>query len=138
MAYTPGELTAVAYADGKETGRVTLRSAVGPASLRIVPDRGVIRADDTDLAYVDIRIQDAHGTVHTGADREVTVSVDGPGVLQGFGSAAPSTGESFTDATHTTYDGHALAIIRPTGPGIITITASASGCEPVTATVEAH
>jgi beta-galactosidase len=138
VAYTPGELTAVAYADGTETGRVTLRSAVGPANLRIVPDRGVIRADDTDLAYVDIRIQDAHGTVQTGADREVTVSVDGPGVLQGLGSAAPSTGESFTDATHTTYDGRALAIIRPIAPGIITITASASGCEPVTVTVEAH
>ena len=66
-----------------------------------------------------------------GADREVTVTVDGPGVLQGFGSAAPATEESYLDDVHTTFDGRALAVVRPTGPGAIIVTVAAEGCDPV-------
>jgi hypothetical protein len=60
----------------------------------------------------------------------------GPGVLQGLGSAAPSTEESHLDDVHTTFVGRALAVIRPTGPGTVTVTVSASGCDTVTVTVE--
>jgi beta-galactosidase len=37
---------------------------------------------------------------------------------------------------HTTFVGRALAVIRPTGPGTVTVTVSASGCDTVTVTVE--
>jgi beta-galactosidase len=80
--------------------------------------------------------QDAAGTVALAVDRELTVSIGGPGVLQGLGSAAPSTEESHLDDVHTTFDGRALAVIRPTGPGTVTVTVSASGCDTVTVTVE--
>jgi hypothetical protein len=73
-----------------------------------------------------------------GVDREVTVVVDGPGVLAGFGSAAPAIEESHLDDVHTTIDGRALAVVRPTGPETITVTASVPGCEDVTVTVEAR
>ena len=46
-----------------------------------VVDRDVVRADDTDLTYLDITLTDADGTVFLGQDREVTVTVAGPGVL---------------------------------------------------------
>jgi beta-galactosidase len=68
----------------------------------------------------------------------VTVTVEGPGVLAGFGSAAPATEESYLDDVHTTFDGRALAVVRPSGAGTITVTASAHGCDPVTVTVEAR
>ena len=35
-------------------------------------------------------------------------------------------------------EGRALAVVRPTGAGTITVTASAEGCEPVTVSVEAR
>jgi beta-galactosidase len=105
--------------------------------LTAVVDRDVVRADDTDLAYVDLALTDAAGTVALGVDRELTVTVDGPGVLAGFGSAAPVTEESYCDDVHTTFDGRALAVVRPTGPGTITVTASAPGCADVTVTVQA-
>jgi beta-galactosidase len=76
--------------------------------------------------------------VALGVDREVTVTVAGPGVLQGFGSAAPATEESYLDDVHTTFDGRALAVLRPTGPGTVTVTASAPGCDDVRVTVEAR
>ena len=64
--------------------------------------------------------------------------MDGPGVLQGFGSAAPATEESYLDDVHTTFDGRALAVVRPTGAGTITLTATADGCDPVSVTVDAR
>jgi beta-galactosidase len=68
----------------------------------------------------------------------VTAASSGPGVLAGFGSAAPATEESFLDDVHTTFDGRALAVVRPTGAGTITVTATTDGCAPVTLRLEAR
>ena len=66
------------------------------------------------------------------------LTVEGPAVLAGFGSAAPSTEESYRDDVHTTSDGRALAVVRPTGPGTITVRAAAPGCDAATVTVVAR
>jgi len=128
--YEPGELLAVAYAGGAETGRHRLRSATGPLLLRAEADRQVIAADGGDLAYVSLTLADQAGTCCTQADRPVRVEVSGAGTLIGFGSATPSTEERFDAAERRTYDGRALAVLRPTGPGKIRLTATAAECEP--------
>ncbi|QFG22228.1 glycoside hydrolase family 2 TIM barrel-domain containing protein [Actinomadura sp. WMMB 499] len=129
--YEPGELVAVAYQGGAETGRHLLRSATGPVRLRAEPDRPAITATHGDLAYVTLTLTDAEGTLHTAADRPVSAEVSGNGLLAGFGSAAPSTRERFDAAEHRTYEGRALAVLRPTGTGEIRLRASAPECEPV-------
>jgi beta-galactosidase len=135
--YTPGELVAVAYRDGAETGRCTLTSASGPVRLAVQVDRTRIEATDRDLAYIDIALVDADGNLHAGEDRAVTVAVNGPAGLQGLGSGNPRTEETFGAPTHDTYDGRALAVIRPTGAGTITVTVSAKDCDDRTVTIEA-
>jgi beta-galactosidase len=137
-AYEPGELTAIAYTAGTETSRTTLRTARGPARLAVVADRSTISADGGDLVYLDITLVDEAGTVDSSADRAVTVTISGPGVLQGYGSANPRTEEPFTGDTHTTFEGRALAVVRATAAGTITVTAAAEGCAPCTATVTAR
>lgn len=129
--YEPGELDAVAYQGGAETGRHILRSATGPVRLRAEPDRPAITATHGDLAYVTLTLTDAEGTVQTAADRPVSAEVSGNGLLAGFGSAAFSTRERFDAAEHRTYEGRALAVLRPTGTGEIRLRASAPECEPV-------
>ncbi len=136
--YAPGELTAVAYRDGAETGRTSLRSASGPVLLDVRVDRDRIEASDRDLAFVDITLVDADGNPHRGEDRAVTVALDGPAVLQGLGTGNPCTEETFGAPTHDTYHGRALAVIRPTGPGTITLTVSGPGCDARTVTIEAE
>ena len=136
-AYEVGSIVAVAYRDGLEVGRTSLQSAAADVQLRVRVDRDEIRADDADLAYVEIELTDASGTLHVSRDRSVTVTVDGPAVLQGLGSANPCTEETFGGATHDTYDGRALAVIRPTGPGAIVVSVSAESCDPVQVGVEA-
>jgi beta-galactosidase len=130
VPYAPGELSAVALTGGVETGRTALVSASGPPLLAAIADRDVIRTDDTDLVFLDISLQDAGGTVFAGVDRVITVAVEGPGVLQGLGSAAPAREEPYTDDVHSTFDGRLLAIVRPTGPGVITVTVSAAELDP--------
>jgi beta-galactosidase len=128
--YEPGELLTVAYTGGTEIGRHILRSAAGPVLLRAEADRPVITAGPGDLAYVSLTLTDPAGTCWAQADRPVRVGVSGQGVLLGFGSANPSTEERFDATERRTYDGRALAVLRPTGPGKIRLTATAPECEP--------
>ncbi|MEX5632644.1 glycoside hydrolase family 2 TIM barrel-domain containing protein [Parafrankia sp. FMc2] len=135
--FEPGSLTAVAYTDGHETGRTALRSATGEVRLDVIADREQITADDRDLAFVSITLVDADGSLYNTADRRVSVELTGPAVLQGFGSANPRSEENFFDTVRTTFDGRALAVIRPTAPGSITLTITADGCPPAAVQVEA-
>ena len=81
---------------------------------------------------------DGDGTLHVVRDRRVDVQVDGPGVLQALGSANPATEEGFAGTSCTTFDGRALAIVRPTGEGRITLRATAEGCEPQQVEIDAR
>lgn len=129
--YQPGELAAIAYWNGSETGRTTLRSAVGATSLTASADRSTLVADDVDLAFISIELRDTAGTLVTSEDRHVAVSVEGAGILQALGSARPDNGERYDTGDHTTFDGRALAVVRPTGVGAITVAVTADGLESV-------
>jgi beta-galactosidase len=61
----------------------------------------------------------------------------GQRVLAALGSANPRSEEPFGAPLCTTFDGRALAIVRPTGGGEIEISVGADGCESVRATVTA-
>ncbi|MDQ0691288.1 glycoside hydrolase family 2 TIM barrel-domain containing protein [Arthrobacter sp. W4I7] len=137
VPYEPGELIAVAYSDGRELGRSALRSAHGMASLQATPDRTRLIADDRDLAFVALELRDPEGTLITCDDRELKATVTGSGVLQGFGSARPVTIEGYRTGTHSTFEGRALAVVRPTGPGPITLHVAGVGLADVTVTLRA-
>jgi beta-galactosidase len=128
--YEPGLVEAVAFRGGAEVGRAAIRSAAAPVLLEATVDRAAISADPEDLAFVTLQLVDEDGVLHVAQDRTVTVEVDGPAVLQALGSANPATEEGFTGSNCTTFDGRALAVVRPTGPGHITVQATAQGCAP--------
>jgi beta-galactosidase len=137
ITYQPGELTAISYQDGKELGRFTCYTAGKDIHLHAVADRRVIQGNNQDLCYIDITLVDENGLVNTKADRNVTATVEGAGMLAGLGSANPKSEESFLTGSFHTYEGRLLAIVRPTGAGEIRLSLSAEDCEPVTVTIEA-
>ncbi|WP_138750754.1 glycoside hydrolase family 2 TIM barrel-domain containing protein [Paenibacillus sinopodophylli] len=126
--YISGEIVAVAYTDGQETGRTVLKSAGNTEKLLVEVDRSEIEASDRDLTFITVTIADENGILKPLADRNVTVTVEGSGVLQGFGSANPKLEGNFFDSTQKTYDGKVLAVIRPTSSGIIHVSFNAEGC----------
>ncbi len=135
--YQPGKVETVVYTGGVETGRFALETADDAVEMDVTVDRTEIRADDTDLAYVDVALRDAQGRLNTGVVRKVSVTVEGAGVLQGLGSSNPCPEGNYFDSECPTYDGQLLAAIRPTGAGEIRVTLAAEGCKPVTVTIVA-
>ncbi|WP_062520452.1 glycoside hydrolase family 2 TIM barrel-domain containing protein [Demequina silvatica] len=133
--YRPGTLVAIAYRGGVETGRASLATA-GEATLTATADRTALVDTDADLAYVAIELRDAAGVLVTDADRDVTVSIDGAAALAGMCSANPRTEERFAAPTWRTFDGRALAVVRPAGTGPATVTVTSEGLAPVTIALE--
>lgn len=132
VPYEPGELEAIAYQSGREVARGTLRSDSGEARFVAECDRATIVADDGDLAFVKVALVDVDGQPRPGIDRDVSLTIDGPAILAGFGSGDPTPRRSFLESTQRTYDGEALAVIRPTGTGSVTLTFEADGYDAVT------
>ncbi|MEU9350634.1 hypothetical protein AB0D65_06320 [Streptomyces griseoloalbus] len=120
-----------------KVNRFLERGGRAPAHRSVTLPHDAMSADDTGLAFVDIVLTDRDRNLRCRADRPVTVEITGPGVLQGLGSGRPATKETFAGCTHTTYDGRALAVVRPTGTGPITVTVTADGCETASVTVHA-
>ena len=125
--YEPGELGAVAYKDGAVQGRSALRTAAARRRLVLEPDRSELTAADGDLAFLQITLRDTGGVLVTDADRIVQVEVSGAGELLGLGSGSPDSEESFDTGRARSFDGRLLAVVRPSGPGSISVTARAEG-----------
>lgn len=135
--YYPGELLAVSYDGDKETGRYSLVTAKEKVALDVRADRAIINADETDLCYIDISLMDENGVVNPAADRTVTASVEGAGILAGLGSANPTSEESFLAGSFRTCEGRLLAVVRPVCAGEITVTIEAENCDPATVRIQA-
>lgn len=135
--YEPGLLEIVSYRDGREIGRDAILSAGQTSVLSAFSDRESIPADGSDICYVDVALTDENGVLNAGVCKAVSVFVDGPGVIQGFGSADPNSGENFFDTTASTYEGRIRAAIRAAGKGTITVEFRSEGCETARVSVEA-
>lgn len=117
--YIPGTLTAIAFDEnGNETGRSKLRSAK-KAHTKIRPEKSCVQPGE--IVYIPVTIEDDAGIVESNADRQLTVTVQG-GELLGFGSANPCTEERYGTGTFTSYQGHALAVVRAGDDGCILVT----------------
>lgn len=123
--YESGEVIAVAYQNGTEVSRFNLITATGNMELMVSADKE--HADKDNLIYIDIYLADEKGNLFAADNKKVCVDVQGAGQLSGFANADPDTEENFYDAERTTFDSHALAVIRSTGTSEIIITISADG-----------
>lgn len=135
--YQPGKLEAVCYRNGVEDGRDELVTAGADVELCVDSDKKVLSADGADLAYVTICLKDKEGNVNLQAKKEVTVSVEGVGSLQGFGSADPETENHYDNTVWETYDGYLLAVVRAgEEAGEIKVTFTSEGCETQEITIQ--
>ncbi|MDR3121236.1 MAG: DUF4982 domain-containing protein [Clostridiales bacterium] len=146
-AYEPGELVAVAYSGGRETGRTALVTAAAPARLVLEADRHYARskgsADALDsaepsraalearfgaLAYIKILAQDAAGNLASQAETSVTLRVEGPARLLALASGDPRSDEPYSAQSRKLYLGRATAVVRADGAeGEVRVCAEAPG-----------
>jgi beta-galactosidase len=136
VPYKPGTLTAVAFRGGKEVARTEVRTAGAPARLALEVDRATLAADGRDLAFVTIRVEDAHGVPCPEASTPIAFSVKGVGTIAAVDNGDPATTAPFQGHTRNAFNGLALLVVRSARTaGTIEITASADGLASGTARV---
>ena len=130
VVYAPGELKVVAYKDGKKWATDMMKTAGPAAKLHVEADRKVVTADGADLAYVTVTVQDKRGVTAPRANNHLIFSVSGPGEIVGVDNGDPTCLEPFHATEHNAFNGLCLVIVRPTGPGQITLTAMSPELKP--------
>lgn len=127
VTYRPGEVTVVAYKNGKFWAKETVRTAGPPARLVLETPRRVLAADGRDLAFVAASLVDARGTLIPTDSRAVRVSVTGPAEVVATDNGDPTDMTAFPSTTRRLFAGRALAIVRARpgsrGRAVISVTA---------------
>ena len=110
VAYESGTLKAIAYESGKEIGKYELVTADSVKRLKACR----VTENERDVAYVKVWLEDEHGVCNPQETqrRIIHAKVTGNGVLEGFGTANPSSEEDYFSDTVTTFEGSALAVVR--------------------------
>lgn len=137
VPYAPGVLKAVAYTGGRQVAVGEVRTAGAPARLRLVPDRGTIRADGDDLSFVTVRVEDKDGNLCPLADSLVKFSVTGAGTLEAVDNGNAASVEPFHASERKAFAGLALLIVRSAAgrPGAIHVGAASAGLAPASVDV---
>lgn len=113
-AYEPGELKAVCYRNGAAAETDVLKTAGSEVRLQVNADRTAIKAGGGDAAYLEISLVDENGVENPQAEKEITVTVEGAGMLQGMGTADVETDNRYDNNVWKTYQGRLLVVVRST------------------------
>jgi beta-galactosidase len=129
VPYQPGVLTAVAFRDGEEVTRDSMRTAGTPARIRLLADRSSISADGDDLAFITVRVEDQDGNLCPVADNLLSFRVAGAGRIAAVDNGNAATIEPFQAEQRQAFNGLALLIVRSSAnhAGKIDIAASGDG-----------
>lgn len=124
--YEKGELSVIAYKDGRECGRSALHTVGEPAAVKIEPETNGLAADNRDLCYLDIFVTDSNGDRIPYAENELTCYVEG-GELMGIFSGNPCNLDCYGSNKCHAFDGRAVAVVRAKTTGNLTVTVQSDG-----------
>ena len=96
------------------------------SKILLAADHSRVSTDVNDISYVKATVADSSGRVVTSSSAPVTFSISGPGVIVAVDSGSPVQ-ETFRGAVRNAYQGLAFALVRATGSGTITVTATSGG-----------
>lgn len=110
IPYEQGTLRAVAYRSENIIGEYKLITAQKVKKLKTCR----VTENERDAAYIKVWLEDEHGIFNPQETekRLLHAKVTGNGILEGFGTANPSSEEDYFSDTVTTFDGSALAVVR--------------------------
>lgn len=135
VTYQPGDLRVVTYKNGKEWATDTKKTVGSAAGLNMTADRTSISGDV--LSFVSVAVVDSNGDVVPRANNSIKFSVSGPGRIVSTDNGDPTDMTVFPSTTRKAFSGMALAIVKATGAGSITVTAAADGLKGGQVTLQA-
>ena len=138
LPYQPGVLRAEGYADNQtdKSATVSLTTADEAKTIRLQADRTTLAADGQDLSFITVELVDANGRLNPIAAQQLAVTVKGAATLAAFGNADIKDEDRYCDATHRTWKGHALLVVKSTRKaGSAKVSVTGQGLRPATITI---
>ncbi|KAI4698607.1 hypothetical protein J4E81_005830 [Alternaria sp. BMP 2799] len=130
VKYRPGNISVVAYKEGKEWATASQFTAGSAALLNVTADRTTIAGDGYDLSFITVSVHDENGILVPMADDEISFEVSsGPGVIVATDNGDPTDMSPFPETKRKAFGGMALAIVRSEAgaSGEIVVEAKAEG-----------
>jgi beta-galactosidase len=131
--YQPGELTAVAYQNGVEVERKTVKTAGAPHHIALSAYSQTVAADGESLNYITAAIVDKDGNVCPHADHRLTFAVSGAGEFVATDAGDQRETETFLRPDKKALAGKLVCCVRASDTaGTVTVTATAAALESAT------
>lgn len=127
--FTKGEVVAIGYDEnGNEIARDSICSFGNTNSFSLKPNKTILLANGTDLAFIEIDALDSDGNFVANARDRVIVNVSGEGRLIGLDTGDSTDFDEFKGTSKRLFNGKLLAIIATThNDGEIKINVSSKG-----------
>lgn len=129
VPFEAGEIEVVAYNEGKEVARKSIKTAKEPAQISLIPDRNIINADGEDLSFITIKIEDENGIFCPLANNLVQFKISGPATIAAVDNGDATSTEPFQANYRKAFNGLCLLVIKSKKgeTGEVTIEASSDG-----------
>lgn len=112
VRYEPGVLKAVAYKDGKWWAETVRETTGNPVSLKITPEKRILKGDGVDLAFIRVDLVDAEGRTVPQANNHIRFSISGPADIIATDNGDATSLVSFQSKARNAYNGLAMVILR--------------------------
>lgn len=128
VLYMPGDLTAIAYKNGKETARDMIQTTREAATITLKADRDVVKADRREIIVLTAGVADCEGRAVLWSNEAVHFHVVGPATILAVSNSDPYDAVSATKPSRRIYNGICQLILRTTTePGEIRVMAYSDG-----------
>ena len=125
IVYQKGILTAISIKNGVEVNRYSLSTTTEASQIVVTPESTEFAADARDLCYFGICITDDQQRLIADAAHEIQCEVEGAELLGVF-SGNPCNEDQYTSNTCHVFRGRALAVVKTSNSGKVSITVTSS------------
>lgn len=143
--YQPGKVTATGYKNGKKAMTAKVETSGAPAKINAAADRQLIKADNHDVAVVNITLSDSKKRFVPDGCVTLDLTVDGPVRILGVGNGDPAWQDAERPADPMsrtfkvkTFNGMAQVILQAAGneAATATLAVSSEGLQPATVSID--
>lgn len=112
VKYQPGSIRAVSKNNGEIVLEKEIKTAGKATSLRLTPDREIIKADGYDVSFITVEILDKEGNLVPNADNLIKFELEGPGKIIGVDNGYQAEMNSFKGKQINAFNGKCLVIVQ--------------------------
>ena len=128
VIYVPGEICVVAYRDGKEVERKTVRTAGEPYRIELTAYKGEVSAESEALNYITASIVDKDGNLCPNASNRLAFYASGAATVYTTDAGDQRETETFFRSDKKALSGMLVACLRSNGEkGAVNVSCTGDG-----------